>query len=226
MIPEFKDCTLEQRQKYFYNASHCIYCRQETEYVSSLKVYQEYHGMIHLCPCGAYVGCLINSDQALGTTARKTLRNLRIECHEVYDPLIDAKVNQLGVKRKQAQADGRKWLSEYLGIAIEECHIGYFNEETCKTVIDKCRTFYPTPEEIEKRKRLLENQIEMIRDYSKEFSFELKEHSIMGVVQMSLSNEKKTLYLNLKKKEYRLSTKKKPSKIEDIEELIITHFKP
>lgn len=219
---------LEEKQRLYYNGSHCPYCGAETEYRSSEGIYQEYTCMLHVCnDCDAHVGCIPGSDQSMGMLAKKGLRNLRIECHKVYDPLIDAKVNQSGVKRKQAQAEGRKWLSSYLDIEIECCHIGYFDEEQCRRVIEKCKTFYPTPEQIQARKKELEQKLQLVRDYSKEFLFELKEFEIMGMVQMELKrSDGKILYLKPKTKEARWATKKKPFKFEDIESLIIENFKP
>lgn len=221
--------SLEEKQRRFYNASFCPYCDSETEYVSSLEVYQEDHGMIHLCrKCNAHVGCIPNSDQSMGMLARKPLRNLRIEAHRWYDPLIEAKVRQQGVKRKQAQAEGRKWLSGILNLDIEECHIGYMDEDSCQTLIERCKSLYPTEEQIKKRNEDIKYRMEIVHYKAGELGFEFKEFPPMnGKIQMELRDFKnKILYFNPCNKTGRWSTKKKPFPIEDIEVFIDEHFQP
>lgn len=227
MIPEFKDCTLEERQKYFYNGSHCYYCRNKTEYVDSIEVYRESYGYIFLCrPCKAWVNTHNQSqDQAFGFVAKKELRDLRHTAHGFYDPLWQKKVSQ-GASRKAAQSKAREWLAEQLNIEIVECHMGMFDNDQCRQVIELCKPFYLTPEQVQNKKHLLQRKIELIRTYSEELQFELKEFTIMGNVQMELKhNNGKTFYYNPVKKEGRWSNKKKASPIEDIEQFILENFK-
>jgi len=227
IIPHFKDCTLQERQQYYYNGSNCYYCRVPTDYVDSIEVYQKSYGFIFLCrKCGSYVNTHNGQDQAFGFTANKVLRDARHNAHLMFDPLVQSKVDA-GMKRKLAQTKAREWLSKQLNIDVSECHMGMMELDRCNKVIELCKPFHLTREQIEARKKELEQKLQLVRDYSKEFLFELKEFQIMGTVQMELKHsDGKILYIKPKTKEARWAHKKKPFKFEDIEQLIIKHFKP
>jgi len=227
MIPDLKDCTLEQKQQFYFNASHCPYCREETVFVDSIEVYRESYGMIHLCrPCKAWVNVHTGSDQAYGFVAKKELRDLRHAAHGYFDPLWQKKAAQ-GTKRKVAQAKAREWLAKELGIDIVECHMGMFDNKQCLKVIELCKPYYLTSEQVENKKWLLKYKIDLIKSYSHEFNFQVKEFTLMGNTQMELTHQNgKIFYYNVQKKEGRWSNKKKPSPIEDIEQFILNNFKP
>ena len=80
--------------------------------------------MIYLCrDCNAYVGCHQNTNNPLGTMANKELRELRTECHKLFDPLWKGgKMN-----RKEAY----NFLKQKTGIK----HIAWANEKECKKII-------------------------------------------------------------------------------------------
>lgn len=144
MIPDFDVATLAEKQMYYYNGSHCIYCNNRTELVDSIEVYQESHGLIYICRgCRAWVGVHHkNTDQAYGTVAKKTLRDLRHQCHLVYDPLWKKKLELTGKSVKYIRGKAYRWLAELLGIDPQESHIGYLNEEQCRIVIEECKKYY------------------------------------------------------------------------------------
>ncbi len=142
LAPPFNTCSLHQKQQYYFNGYYCFYCRKACEYIDSIEVYQQPWGMIFICrPCKAWVNCHNNTDQAFGFVAKKDLRDIRHNAHQIFDPLWQKKI-EFGYARKFAQAAGRKWLSKELGISIVECHIGMFTSEQCQKVIELCIPFH------------------------------------------------------------------------------------
>jgi hypothetical protein len=81
--------------------------------------------MAYFCrDCDAYVGCHNNSVIPKGTLANKELRELRIKCHEIIDPIW----RYQGIKRKVLyKALSRWWGGEF--------HIGWLREDDCKYFI-------------------------------------------------------------------------------------------
>jgi len=84
--------------------------------------------------CPAYVGCHADG-RPLGTPARKKLRGLRREAHEVFD-------KRWRTGSPEARRTWRKlayhWLSLEMDLPQEETHIGMFDEEQCLHVIRLC----------------------------------------------------------------------------------------
>ena len=115
-------------------ARKCPYCGNDPDYVDSSIIYGISYGMIYLCSdCDAYVGVHHKtSRKALGRLANKELREAKKEAHFYFDQLWRA-----NGKRKQAY----KWLSEQLGIPKKFTHIGMFDLDTCKKVIELCNDF-------------------------------------------------------------------------------------
>ena len=81
------------------------------------------------CPkCQARVGCHPNSTRPLGRLANSELRIEKSMAHTAFDVLW-----KLGnMSRPQAYA----WLSEAMGIPPEECHIGMFDLQQCRKVVE------------------------------------------------------------------------------------------
>lgn len=116
----------------------CPYCGVPAKLVDSLEVYGRSYGMIWLCrPCDAYVGVHFGHStyKPLGTLAKKELRRLRQLTHQWFDPLWELKMKRDNVSKHEARRAAYEWLAEQLGISLEECHIGMFNEARCKHVI-------------------------------------------------------------------------------------------
>jgi hypothetical protein len=87
-----------------------------------------------LCKCEpgwAYVGCHKITGEPLGRLANHELRGWKKMAHAAFD--------QLWLGREHTRGDMYLWLSEQLGIPMEKCHIGMFDVEQCKRVIDACR---------------------------------------------------------------------------------------
>jgi len=112
----------------------CPYCGNPTELVESSEIYGASYGCkCYVCkPCGAWVGCHKNSDRSLGRVANKELRALKRQAHEAFDPLWK---NGL-ISRKTAY----QILSKAFGLPIEQTHIGMFDEDMCRKVIDISNT--------------------------------------------------------------------------------------
>lgn len=109
----------------------CDYCRTPAEFIDSAIIYGKSYGMIYYCPnCGAYVGCHKGTDIPLGRLANKELRDWKMKAHDAFDPIWKSHK----MRRKLAY----KWLSEQMGIPWEKTHIGMFDVEQCKQVIQIC----------------------------------------------------------------------------------------
>ncbi len=120
----------------------CPYCQSEAVYVDSSEVYGTSYGMIYLCrPCRAWVGVHKGTDRALGRLANAELRKWKREAHKWFDPLWRAKEKK-GFTRRQARNDAYDWLCYELGILREHTHIGMFDVDQCRKVVEICKKFY------------------------------------------------------------------------------------
>lgn len=121
----------------------CPYCSNKTEYVDSKEVYEhKSRGMIYLCrPCMAYVGVHDGTDNALGRLANAELRKAKMEAHHWFDQIAkaDGVINEVWpvfVKDISNRNKSYLWLSKFLGISKDDCHIGMFDVETCGKVVE------------------------------------------------------------------------------------------
>lgn len=114
----------------------CPYCGREAEFITGKQLYEfspEFHKKrFYACmPCRAWVGVHQGTTTPLGRLANAELRQLKIAAHAVFDP----KWKKCG-PRSRTRAYG--WLAEQLGIKPQDCHIGMFDEETCRRAIAIC----------------------------------------------------------------------------------------
>lgn len=121
----------------------CPYCGNKTEYVDSAVIYGKSYGMIYLCkPCDAYVGVHRGSDKSLGRLANKELREAKKEAHYHFDKIAKTGlINKIWNEFIPDISNRNKaylWLSKQMGIDKERCHIGMFDVEQCKKVIEIC----------------------------------------------------------------------------------------
>ena len=113
----------------------CPYCGKDAELKDSSIIYGFSYGMIWICiPCDAYVGVHKNSKKCvpLGRLANKELREWKIKAHKVFDATWKSNPN---CTRDYAY----KGLSYELNINLEDCHIGMFDIDMCKKVIEACK---------------------------------------------------------------------------------------
>lgn len=111
----------------------CPYCGSPAKLVDSKVIYGgRGFGLAWVCEnfpaCDAYVGCHPETDKPLGRLADKELRVWKRDAHTAFDGIW--KVG--GMRRKHAYA----WLAKQLGIQVEDCHIGMFDVQQCKAVVD------------------------------------------------------------------------------------------
>lgn len=120
----------------------CPYCVKPAVLADSAEVYGgRSYGMIWLCrPCNAYVG--VHKDNKnhipLGRLANAELREWKKKAHTAFDPLWKAKIERDGCSKTKARNAGYAWLAGQLGIKVKRCHIGMFDVDACKAVVDVC----------------------------------------------------------------------------------------
>ena len=122
----------------------CPYCGKKTEYVDSSVIYGRSYGMIYLCrDCMAYVGVHKGTDQALGRLANAELREAKKEAHYYFDQIAKTSlINKIWHEYIPGISNRNKaylWLSKKMGIPREMCHIGIFDVEECKRVVEICK---------------------------------------------------------------------------------------
>ena len=109
----------------------CNYCNEESHFVDSSIIYGKSYGMIYYCEiCGSYVGVHKGTKKPLGSLANKETREWRKKAHNCFDPLWRNKNNEI------SRSEIYCFLAKYMGIKKSEAHIGQFNKEQCKKVIE------------------------------------------------------------------------------------------
>jgi len=113
----------------------CPYCGTASEHVDGDVVYPHRPELADkkfwLCrPCDAYVGCHPGTPEPLGRLANAELRKAKMEAHTAFDKLWK------GDQAQMRRADAYKWLAAELGIGVDDCHIGMFDLDACKKVIE------------------------------------------------------------------------------------------
>lgn len=117
----------------------CPYCLKKTVFVDSAEIYGRSYGMIYLCrPCDAWVGVHKGTDQALGRLANDELREAKKEAHFYFDKLWRAKI-LTGYSKNKARGKAYQWLARELEIPAPETHIGWFDIDMCKRVVEICK---------------------------------------------------------------------------------------
>lgn len=112
----------------------CDYCRCQAELVDSSEVYGTSYGDIYLCRnCGAYVGVHKGTDRPLGRLANAELRYWKKSAHAAFDPIWE--YGRFKGQRKKAYS----WLAGEMGLPVDKTHIGMFDVDQCKKVIQICR---------------------------------------------------------------------------------------
>ncbi|MCM1142780.1 MAG: DUF3268 family zinc-finger domain-containing protein [Muribaculum sp.] len=114
----------------------CPYCGRPTALVDSSLIYgKSYDCKCYYCePCQAWVGCHKGSYKAMGRLANKELRALKHQAHEAFDPIW----KEGHLPRTKAY----ELLSVAFGLPIEQTHIGMFDEDMCRKVINVATTLY------------------------------------------------------------------------------------
>ena len=123
----------------------CPYCEGQAEFTSSKEVYNgRNYGMIYLCrPCWAYVGVHKGTTEPLGRLANAELREWKIKAHGAFDTIWKERFitkSAVDPKYKKGMARGGRYkkLAELMVISRNDCHIGMFDVEQCRQVVEIC----------------------------------------------------------------------------------------
>lgn len=112
----------------------CRYCQSKVIYTKNN------YGWIYKCTkCNAYVGCHKNTQVPFGTLANKELRTYRTYAHKYFDILWRYKKKRCN--DNYARHKAYAWLAKEMKINKNDCHIGYFDIDQCKQVIDICKPY-------------------------------------------------------------------------------------
>lgn len=143
MPTEIKDIVLVAKREVA-KAEVCPYCAGKTKfYATSTLFYSgKDYGPVWACePCRAWVGCHKGTETPLGRLADAELRDWKKSAHSFFDPLWAAKMKK-GFTKNEARNLAYKWLGKQLGTTEEYTHIGMFNVDQCKKVVEICKEYY------------------------------------------------------------------------------------
>lgn len=112
----------------------CQYCQGSVAYTDNSVIYggKTYgeHPYIYRCDdCGAFVGSHKGTNIPLGTLADHETREARKRAHSAFDHIWK---NSRGAVTRSA---AYRWLATKLGIQKHECHMAWFDKETCAKVV-------------------------------------------------------------------------------------------
>ena len=124
----------------------CPYCNSASVLVGGNAIYPHRPDLYQLnfwqcAPCDAYVGChkkgahangaISDGTLPLGRLADKALRTAKTKAHAAFDPLWKE-------RRFKSRKRAYNWLAQELRITPHECHIGLFDLDLCRKVVDCC----------------------------------------------------------------------------------------
>jgi hypothetical protein len=117
----------------------CPYCQKEADFFAAefmpafVKAQSGSHYWVCV-PCEAFVKAHrknaefnFTGVEPMGTLADRKLRALRSRVHDRFDILW----GRLGWGRDHAY----RWLATRMGISIDDCHVGMFDEEACRKAL-------------------------------------------------------------------------------------------
>lgn len=124
----------------------CPYCGKWSKKVNGDTIYPHrkdlYKKVFYLCePCDAYVGCHPNTTKPLGRLANEELRKAKSSAHMAFDKLWRG--------GNMSRGKAYQWLQRQLKLPAQDCHIGMFDIETCKKVVQVSKDYFnPFKEDI------------------------------------------------------------------------------
>lgn len=123
------------------DARECPYCGKAPEFLDSSIVYNKSYGMMYICqPCKAWVGVHAGSRKALGRLANGQLRFWKMKAHDSFDNLWKRKMKK-GFSKTKSRHTAYKWLSDSMGIDPKYTHIGMFDIQQCREVVELCKPY-------------------------------------------------------------------------------------
>lgn len=125
----------------------CDYCQAPAELVTGAVIYPTWPKLsdrkFWRCePCKAWVGCHGSGTAPLGRLANSELRLAKQAAHAAFDKLWQAKWRQDHCAKHVARGAGYAWLAEQLGIEPAQCHIGMFDVDLCRRVVEVCKPWH------------------------------------------------------------------------------------
>lgn len=125
-----------KKKKKRIHTPQCPYCGGRAVISDGTVIYGRSYGRVWICPnypeCDSYVGCHPGSRRPLGRMANKELRALKIQVHKAFDGLWKSRM----MKRSEAY----KWLADAMKIPQRECHVGMFDEDSCRAALAACES--------------------------------------------------------------------------------------
>lgn len=125
-------------RKVYLKPKKCNLCGGYVIYTSNKIIYGKEYGngkMYYCTKCHAYVGTHKHEPwKAMGILSNYRMRELRTECHEIFDKLWKDAENPIKERREKY-----KWLAGEMGIPLEECHFGWFSEEELEKALSILR---------------------------------------------------------------------------------------
>ena len=115
----------------------CPYCHRRATLENGSIIYPHrpdlHVKLFWVCPgsCDAWVGCHPGTTRSMGRIANKELRQAKIRAHDVFNPIFK--------DGRMTRGEAYRWLAEKLGIPREECHIGMFDVDGCRRVVEACK---------------------------------------------------------------------------------------
>ena len=111
---------------------NCPYCGKQAELKDSSIIYGRSYGLVYICQdfpkCDSFVGVHKGTHTPLGRMANKELREWKKLAHFYFDGAW---------KRAKVSRDrAYRTLAVKMGLPIEKAHIGMFDVEQCKRVVE------------------------------------------------------------------------------------------
>lgn len=120
----------------------CPYCECSVRIANNSEIYGNSYGdwpWSYMCiRCDAYVGMHPYTHIPLGTLANKALRDARNRAKTPF--------NRLWQPSTKKRAAAYQALAAHLGIDVDQCHFGFFDEATCNKAWKWALEYGATPE--------------------------------------------------------------------------------
>lgn len=121
----------------------CPYCRSQTRVIDSALIYRgQSYGWAVACDkfpaCDSYVGCHPRSQRPLGRLADKELRLAKSRAHEALDRLWKPAGRRSREWVQARRQEAYRWLAGALGVKERHCHVGMFDVDMCRKVVEVC----------------------------------------------------------------------------------------
>lgn len=112
----------------------CPFCGSDVELVKNSVIYGREYGdwpWVYKCvSCDSHVGLHPFTGIPLGTLADKETRLARQAAKAAFNPIWKS--------GEMSRTDAYNWLAKQLGVLVNHCHVGWFDVDMCKKVVQVC----------------------------------------------------------------------------------------